>query len=64
MENLRKYLVMLDNLEDFMEDLPMLDFDTEIENFYENVLELLENHREIMQARLNKKEKELLKRGV
>lgn len=64
MGDLRKYLTMLDSLEDFMEDLPTLNFDTEIENFYENVLELLENHREIMQARLNNKEKELLKRGV
>lgn len=64
MEDLRKYIIILEQIEDLLEELPTLNFDTEIENFYENTIDKVIEHRFIMEKRLKNKEKEIMKVGV
>lgn len=61
MKKLREYLEILDKISELFDDLPMLDFDEEIETFYEKTTDLLINHTIEIEKRLKEKENKLLK---
>lgn len=60
-EGLRKYIIMLEIIEEMLFDLPELNYDTKIEKFFDKTFELVHNHKVIMTKRLNDKEKEIIK---
>lgn len=64
MEKLREYLEILDKIGELFNDLPMLDFDEEIETFYEKTTDLIIDHTIEMEKRLKNEENKLLKKGV
>ena len=61
MEKLREYLEILDKIGELFDDLPTLDFDEEIENFYEKTTDLIVDHTIEMEKRLKEQENKLLK---
>lgn len=61
MEKLREYLEILDKIGELFDDLPILDFDEEIENFYEKTTDLIVDHTIKIEKRLKEEENKLLK---
>lgn len=61
MKKLREYLEMLDKISELFDDLPTLDFDEEIENFYEKTTDLIVDHKIEIEKRLKNEENKLLK---
>lgn len=61
MEKLRKYLEILDKISELFDDLPMLNYDEEIESFYEKTTDLIVDHTIKMEKRLKNEENKLLK---
>lgn len=61
MDKLREYLEILDKIGELFDDLPTLDFDEEIETFYEKTIDLIINHQIKIEKRLKEKENNLLK---
>ena len=61
MDKLREYLEILDKIGELFDDLPTLDFDEEIETFYEKTIDLIVNHQIKIEKRLKNEENKLLK---
>lgn len=61
MNKLREYLEILDKIGELFGDLPTLDFDEEIETFYEKTTDLIIDHKIEIEKRLKKEENKLLK---
>lgn len=61
MEKLREYLEILDKINELFDDLPMLNYDEEIESFYEKTTDLIVDHKIEIEKRLKEKENKLLK---
>ena len=61
MDKLREHLEILDKIGELFDDLPTLDFDEEIETFYEKTIDLIINHQIKIEKRLKEKENNLLK---
>ena len=61
MEKLRKYLEILDKISELFDDLPMLNYDEEIESFYEKTTDLIVDHKIEIEKRLKNEENKLLK---
>lgn len=61
MNKLREYLEKLDKISELFDDLPTLDFDEEIETFYEKTTDLIIDHKIEIEKRLKKEENKLLK---
>lgn len=61
MDKLREYLEILDKIGELFDDLPTLDFDEEIETFYEKTIDLMINNQIKIEKRLKEKENNLLK---
>jgi hypothetical protein len=64
MEDIREYIEMLEQIEMLLDDLPMLNYDSEMETFYEKTYERLEKHKNVMIKRLEQKENEKMKVGA
>lgn len=64
MEKLREYLEILDKIGELFDDLPTLDFDEEIETFYEKTTDLIVDHTIKIEKRLKEYENKLLKEVV
>ena len=60
-DGLRKYIIMLELIENMLFDLPELNYDKEIENFFDRTFELVHNHKIVMTKRLKDKEEEIIK---
>ena len=61
MNKLREYLEKLDKISELFDDLPTLDFDEEIETFYEKTTDLIIDHKIEIEKRFKKEENKLLK---
>ena len=61
MEKLREYLEILDKIGELFNDLPMLNYDEEIESFYEKTTDLIVDHTIKIEKRLKEEENKLLK---
>lgn len=61
MNKLREYLEILDKIGELFDDLPTLDFDEEIETFYEKTTDLIIDHKIEIEKRLKNEENKLLK---
>lgn len=61
MGKLREYLEILDKISELFDELPMLNYDEEIETFYEKTFDLLVNHQIKIEKRLKEEENKLLK---
>lgn len=61
MKKLREYLEILDKISELFDDLPMLNYDEEIESFYEKTTDLIVDHKIEIEKRLKNKENKLLK---
>lgn len=61
MKKLREYLEILDKISELFDDLPMLNYDEEIENFYKKTTDLIVDHTIEMEKRLKNEENKLLK---
>lgn len=60
MEELRTYINILEEIENMLNILPDLNYDTELEEFYEETYEKVEKHKKSMYKRLERKERSLL----
>ena len=58
MEDIREYIEMLEQIETLLDDLPMLNYDSEMETFYDKTYEIIERHKNVMIKRLKQKEDE------
>ena len=56
MEELRTYINILEEIENMLNILPDLNYDTELEEFYEETYEKVEKHKKSMYKRLERKE--------
>lgn len=56
MEKLKEYILKLDEIENLLFDLPELNYDLEIEKFFDRTFERVHNHKIIMLNRLRKEE--------
>ena len=56
MEKLKEYILKLDEIENLLFDLPELNYDLEIEKFFDRTFERVHNHKIIMFNRLRKEE--------
>ncbi len=61
MKKLREYLEILDKISELFDDLPMLNYDEEIESFYEKTTDLIVDHKIEIEKRLKNEENKLLK---
>lgn len=61
MDKLREYLEILDKIGELFDDLPMLNYDEEIESFYEKTTDLIVDHKIEIEKRLKNEENKLLK---
>ena len=61
MKKLREYLEILDKISELFDDLPMLNYDEEIESFYEKTTDLIVDHKIGIEKRLKNEENKLLK---
>lgn len=61
MGKLREYLELLDKIGELFDELPILNYDEEIETFYEKTIDLLVNHQIKIEKRLKEEENKLLK---
>lgn len=61
MNKLREYLEKLDKISELFDDLPMLNYDEEIESFYEKTTDLIVDHKIEIEKRLKNEENKLLK---
>ena len=59
MEELRTYINILEEIENMLNILPDLNYDTELEEFYEQTYEKVAKHKEAMYKRLYRKEIEI-----
>lgn len=59
-DGLRKYIIMLELIENMLFDLPELNYDIEMENFFDRTFELVHNHKIVMTKRLKEKEEVFL----
>lgn len=57
MEELRTYINILEEIENMLNILPDLNYDTELEEFYEETYEKVEKHKKSMYKRLERKER-------
>lgn len=61
MGKLREYLEILDKIGELFDELPILNYDEEIETYYEKTIDLLVNHQIKIEKRLKEEENKLLK---
>ena len=61
MDKLREYLEILDKIGELFDELPILNYDEEIETYYEKTIDLLVNHQIKIEKRLKEEENKLLK---
>lgn len=59
--DLRKYIIMLELIEDMLFNLPELNYDLEMEKFFDRTFEIVHNHKIVMTKRLKDKEEEIIK---
>lgn len=57
MEKLRTYITILEEIENMLDNLPELNYDTELQEFYEETYDKVEKHKKLMYERLKWKER-------
>ncbi len=55
-QDLRKYLKILDEIGYLIDELPALNYDSKIEDFYNNASEMIDKQMDIIEKRLKDKE--------